>query len=73
MPYRTDELRFRVKSPQTNRKSVKIGVIDLITKKPANSLYTRIKNPNFASIMPQVVAVCGIAKSDTKVNNVKLR
>lgn len=44
--------------PQTNRsKVVKVGVIDLITRKPTNALYAKIMNPNFASIMPQVVAV----------------
>lgn len=45
-------------TPQTHRgKAVKVGIIDLITKKPSNSLYSKVMNANFASIMPQVVAV----------------
>jgi len=41
----------------SSRKTLKIGIIDLITKRPLTALYARIMNPNFASIMPQVVAV----------------
>jgi hypothetical protein len=40
---------------QTHRKPVKIGIPDLIAKKPTYSLYAKMMNPNFASIMPQVV------------------
>jgi hypothetical protein len=47
---------IRIANRQT-RKSLKIGIIDLITKRPLTALYARIMNPNFASIMPQVVAV----------------
>jgi hypothetical protein len=36
---------------------LRVGVIDLITKGPGRSLWGRIMQPNFASIMPQVVAV----------------
>ncbi len=42
---------------QSSQKTLKIGIIDLITKRPLTALYARIMNPNFASIMPQVVAV----------------
>ncbi|MFQ5823785.1 MAG: B12-binding domain-containing radical SAM protein [bacterium] len=34
-----------------------IGIIDLVTKAPTRSLWARVMNANFASIMPQVVAV----------------
>ena len=33
-----------------------IGVIDLVSKGPANTLWARIMHANLASIMPQVVA-----------------
>ena len=36
---------------------LKIGIIDLVSKKPTNNLFARIMNANFASIMPQVVGV----------------
>src|SRR5438477_7880056 len=35
---------------------LKIGVIDLVSKGPANTLWARIMHANLASIMPQVVA-----------------
>ncbi|MFI5153936.1 MAG: B12-binding domain-containing radical SAM protein [Chitinophagales bacterium] len=35
---------------------LKIGVIDLVSKKPANTLWARIMHANLASIMPQVIA-----------------
>lgn len=38
-------------------KSMKIGILDLVTKKPSRGLYGRIMNPNLASIMPQAVGV----------------
>ena len=34
-----------------------VGIIDLIAKKPITTPYARLMYPNFASIMPQVVAV----------------
>jgi hypothetical protein len=34
-----------------------VGIIDLVTKAPTRSLWARVMNANFASIMPQVVAV----------------
>jgi hypothetical protein len=35
----------------------RIGILDLVTKSPRNSLYGRLMNANLASIMPQVLAV----------------
>ncbi|MBN2490324.1 MAG: radical SAM protein, partial [Planctomycetes bacterium] len=36
---------------------VRVGVIDLVSKGPERSLYARLMNANFASIMPQIVSV----------------
>lgn len=36
--------------------TLKIGVIDLVSKAPTSALYARIMHANLASIMPQVVA-----------------
>ncbi len=36
---------------------LKVGIIDLVSKKPNKKLFARIMNANFASIMPQVVGV----------------
>lgn len=36
---------------------MRIGVVDLVTKGPTDSLYGRINHPNLVSIMPQAVAV----------------
>lgn len=36
---------------------LKIGVLDLITKSRSTALWNRVMQPNFASIMPQVIAV----------------
>lgn len=38
-------------------RKLKVGIIDLVTKAPTKSLWARIMNANFASIMPQVVGV----------------
>ena len=38
-------------------KSHRIGILDLVTKNPTNSLYARVMNGNLASIMPQAIAV----------------
>jgi hypothetical protein len=38
-------------------RKLKIGVIDLVSKGPTNTLWARIMHANLASIMPQVVAV----------------
>ncbi len=38
-------------------KKLKIGVIDLVSKAPTNTLYAKIMHANLASIMPQVVGV----------------
>ena len=40
-----------------NGKRIRVGVVDLIAKRPSTSLKTRIIKPNYASIMPQVVGV----------------
>ncbi len=45
------------KSFPTRRRSLKVGVIDLITRQPTKSIYARIMNPNYTSIMPQFVSV----------------
>lgn len=37
-------------------KKLNIGIIDLVTKGPTNTLWARIMHANLASIMPQVVA-----------------
>jgi len=38
-------------------RKLKIGIIDLVSKKPTRKLFARIMNANFASIMPQVIGV----------------
>ena len=35
----------------------RVGVVDLVGNRPAPGLWNRLMKPNFASIMPQVVAV----------------
>ncbi|MCZ6679615.1 MAG: radical SAM protein [Candidatus Poribacteria bacterium] len=35
----------------------RIGIIDLVTKAPTRSLWARVMFPNFASLMPQAIAV----------------
>src|SRR5262245_42662630 len=40
-----------------NMRPLRVGVIDLVTKGPERSLFSRLMNANLASIMPQVVAV----------------
>ncbi|MFQ5627599.1 MAG: B12-binding domain-containing radical SAM protein [bacterium] len=45
------------KQLKSQRKLLKVGIVDLIEKQPSNSLYTRIVNPNYTSIMPQTIAV----------------
>ncbi|MFQ5690351.1 MAG: B12-binding domain-containing radical SAM protein [Gemmatimonadota bacterium] len=37
-------------------RKLRIGVIDLVTKAPNHTLWARVMNANFASIMPQVVS-----------------
>ena len=38
-------------------KRLRITILDLVSNKPTRRLYTRMMNPNFASIMPQAVGV----------------
>lgn len=39
------------------RSAIKVGILDLIAKKPTRSAYSRLMNPNYVSIMPQAIAV----------------
>lgn len=39
------------------RRSLRIGILDLVAGQPTKSLYARITNPNRTSFMPQAVAV----------------
>ncbi len=39
------------------KRKLEIGIIDLVSKRPNRNLFARIMNANFASIMPQVIAV----------------
>lgn len=36
---------------------LRIGILDLVARAPSTSLWSRIMNPNFASVMPQAIAV----------------
>ena len=36
---------------------LRIAIVDLLEKGPSNSLWGRAMQPNFASIMPQVIGV----------------
>lgn len=36
---------------------LKVGILDLVAKRPGEGLYSRVMNANLASIMPQVVGV----------------
>ena len=40
-----------------NSKRVRVGIVDLIAKKPSTSQKTRIIKPNYSSIMPQAIGV----------------
>lgn len=42
---------------QTIKKSLNIAVLDLVARQPTKSLYARIMNPNYTSVMPQFLAV----------------
>jgi hypothetical protein len=41
----------------TRARRRRLGIVDLVTKNTRRSLYGRIMNANFASIMPQALAV----------------
>ncbi len=48
-------------------KRLRVTIIDIISYKPSTRLYARMMNPNFANIMPQVVAVwCEQAGHDVR-------
>src|SRR3972149_5980326 len=36
-------------------RKLRIGIIDIVSRGPTRSLYARVMNANFASIMPQVI------------------
>ena len=36
---------------------LRVGILDLVARAPTTAIYSRVMNPNLASIMPQVVAV----------------
>lgn len=38
-------------------KRLRVTIVDLVSNRPTKRLYARVMNPNFASIMPQAVAV----------------
>jgi hypothetical protein len=38
-------------------RSLRVGIIDLVTKGPTKALWAKVMNANFAAIMPQVIAV----------------
>ena len=38
-------------------KKLKVGVIDLVASQPTRSIYSKIANPNYTSIMPQFLSV----------------
>ena len=40
-----------------NNKRIRVGIVDLIAKKPSTSQKTRIIKPNYSSIMPQAIGV----------------
>ncbi len=40
-----------------SKRTLRVGVIDLVTKGPTRALWARVMNANFAAIMPQVVAL----------------
>ena len=42
---------------EVSMRSLRVTILDLVTKGPTDSLYSRVMNPNLASIMPQVVGV----------------
>ena len=53
--------------PRSPSRRRKIGILDLVTKSPRNSLYGRLMNASLASIMPQVLAVwCEEAGHDVR-------
>jgi hypothetical protein len=53
-PFRCSRIRSPLKNLNMHR--LKVGVIDLVSKGPSTTLWSRIMGPNLASIMPQAVA-----------------
>jgi hypothetical protein len=48
---------FRGNGAPASGRSVRVGILDLVAKKPTRSPYKRLVNPNSVSIMPQVIGV----------------
>jgi hypothetical protein len=46
-----------ITKPHRRSKPLKVGIIDLVARQPTKSIYSRIVNPNYTSLMPQVIAV----------------
>ena len=38
-------------------RKLRIGILDLVARAPSTALWSRTMNPNFASVMPQAIAV----------------
>jgi hypothetical protein len=51
------------------KRSLRVGIIDLVTKGPTRALWAKVMNANFAGIMPQVVAIW-CAEAGHKVTSV---
>lgn len=47
----------RIRKGVIIKKPLNIGILDLVAKQPTKSIYARLLNPNYSSIMPQCVAV----------------
>jgi len=43
-------------SSGASTRKLRIGIIDLVAKAPTRTMWARVMHPNFASIMPQVIA-----------------
>jgi hypothetical protein len=50
-------------------RSLRVGIIDLVTKGPTKALWAKVMNANFAGIMPQVIAIW-CAEAGHKVTSV---
>ena len=60
---RPDGQRFRIRPQGVSNKrglsmrTLKIGILDLVAKGPTRTFFARTMHANFASIMPQTIAV----------------
>lgn len=48
---------MQLSSQGPRRRSLRVGILDLVAGQPTKSLYARITNPNRTSYMPQAIAV----------------